>query len=94
MKEFTNGDTIWMTAVFRTNSGALFDPSSTWGKIYDASSVMVQSISALIKDSTGVYKYGWQSNPASHQNGPIAFEAFGEYAGNTYRRRGVLFKLV
>jgi hypothetical protein len=93
MKDFTRGDTIWLKATFRDENDLLFDPSSTWGKVYDSSSTVVQSISALTKTSTGYYSYAWQTTN-SHASGPVAFEALGTAGANTYARRDILFKLV
>lgn len=95
MIDFTLGDTIRFIITFKDNSGNAFDPSSTWGKIFDSSSSVVQSISALNSGTdTGIYVYDWQTIAGSHQLGPGEFEAAGLQAGYTYRRREKLFKLV
>jgi hypothetical protein len=94
MKDYTLGDTIWLKATFRDENDLLFDPSSTWGKIYDSSSTVVQSISALTKISVGIYSYAWQTDPASHASGVVAFETSGLAGSNVYVRRDVLFKLI
>lgn len=93
MKDYTRGDAIWCKATFRDEDDLLIDPSSTWGKIYDSSSTVVQSISALSRVSTGYYKYAWQTS-ANNASGPVAFEACGRAGPNTYVRRDILFKLV
>jgi hypothetical protein len=92
--DFTLGDSLRFQATFRTASGVLFDPGSTWGKVFDSTSTVVASPSTLTRVDTGYYTYEWQSDPASHARGPGAFEAFGFNAGQTYRRREILFKLV
>jgi hypothetical protein len=94
MKDYTRGDTIWLKAVFRDENDLLFDPSSTWGRIYDSSSTVVRSISELTKVSTGHYSFAWQTNPSSHASGMVAFEACGTAGANVYVRRDILFKLV
>lgn len=93
MKDYTLGDTVWLKAVFRDENDLLFDPSSTWGAVYDSSSTVVASISALTKTSTGYYAYAWQTT-RSHASGVVAFEACGLAGANSYVRRDVLFKLV
>ena len=93
IKEFTNGDTVWLQATFRTNSKVLFDPTSTWGNIWDSSSNHID-ISEFTKSVTGVYVYGWQTIPSSHANGDVIFDAYGYYEGKTYVHRGTLFRLV
>lgn len=94
MKDYTNGDTIWLKVTFRDENDLLFNPSSTWGKIYDSSSTVVQSIAELTAVSTGHYAYAWQTSPSSHAYGRVAFEACGLAGANIYVRRDVLFKLV
>jgi len=93
IKEFTNGDTVWLQATFRSNSRVLFDPSSTWGNIWDSSSNHI-SISGFTKVSTGIYAYGWQTIPGSHSNGDVVFDAYGLYESKVYVHRGTLFRLV
>lgn len=93
MKDYTRGDTIWCKAVFRDENDLLFDPSSTWGAIYDSSSTIVASITALTRTSTGYYNFAWQS-ARSHASGMVAFEACGTAGTKTYVRRDILFKLV
>lgn len=93
IKEFTNGDNIGLQATFRTNSKVLFDPTSTWGNIWDASSNHI-SISEFTKNSTGVYVFHWQTNPNSHSNGEVVFDAYGYYESRVYVHRGTLFRLV
>lgn len=95
MIDFTLGDTIRFVVTFKDQSGTAFDPSSTWGKIFDSSSTVVQSISALTSGTaTGVYTYDWQTIAGSHQLGPGAFQAAGRSGSNNYLRRETLFKLV
>lgn len=94
LQDFTLGDTLRFRTFYRTGSGTLFDPGSTWARIYDASSTVVASPSILTRETTGVYTYEWQTNPGSHAPGPGAFQAFGYAAGATYTTRETLFKLV
>jgi len=95
MIDFTLGDAIRFIVTFKDNSGTAFNPSSTWARVYDSSSTVVVSATALGSGtSTGIFTYDWQSDPASHKLGPGAFEAFGLQATFTYRRRETLFKLV
>jgi hypothetical protein len=93
MREYARGNTIWLTAIFKDKSGNLFDPSSTWGAIYDSSSSIVATISALSSVSIGEYEYPWQST-RSHASGVVAFEACGVSGANVYVSRQILFKLV
>ena len=95
MIDYTLGDTIRFIVTFKDNSGAAFDPSSTWGRVFDSSSTVVQSITGLTSGTaSGIYTYDWQSIVGSHQLGPGAFEASGYQGGYIYRRRETLFKLV
>ena len=94
MKDYTMGDTIWLKATFRDENDLLFNPNSTWGKVYDSSSSVVSSITALTNVSTGHYSYAWQTDPRSVAYGVVAFEACGLAGANTYVRRDVLLKLV
>jgi len=94
MIEFTLGDALHFTATFQNNSGVAFDPSSTWGRVYDSASTIVQSITALTRVETGSYYYDWQTDAASHGLGVGAFEAFGLSGTLVYRRREKIFKLV
>jgi len=94
MLDYTNGDAVRFLVNFRDENGALFDPSSTWGKIYDSSSTVVASVTALTRVSTGAYRYDWQTDPATVAAGGGAFEAFGLSGTLTYRRREKLFQLV
>lgn len=94
MKEFTLGDTLHFAVTFQNNSGVVFDPTSTWGCVYDSASTIVQSIAALTRVEAGYYYYDWQSNASSHGLGVGAFEAFGLSGTLIYRRREILFKLV
>lgn len=95
MIDFTLGDTIRFVVTFKDNSGVAFNPSSTWARVYDSSSSVVMSASALNSGSdTGIFTLDWQTIVGSHALGPGAFEAFGLQAGYTYRRRERLFKLV
>jgi hypothetical protein len=93
VKDYTRGDTIWLKAMFRDENDLLFDPSSTWGKVYDSSSTVVQSITALTRTSTGYYAYAWQTT-SGHASGPVAFESCGLAGSNVYVRRDILFKIV
>ncbi len=94
MIDYTKGDTLRFLVTFKNNSGVAFDPTSTWGRVYDSSSTVVTSIAALTKNVTGYYYYDWQSDVSSHADGVGAFEAFGLSGTLTYRRRERLFKLV
>jgi len=94
MIDYTKGDALRFTITFMNNSGVAFDPTSTWGRVYDSSSTVVTSIAALTRVSTGYYFADWQSDVASHADGVGAFEAFGLSGALTYRRREKLFKLV
>jgi hypothetical protein len=94
LKDFTLGDSLRFTSYYRTGSGTLFDPGSTWGRIYDAASVVVASPSLFTRVTTGIYAYEWQTDPASNVPGTGAFQAFGYNAGQTYTTRETLFKLV
>ena len=92
MRDYTLGDTIWFKATFRDENDALVDPSSTWGAVYDSSSTVVASISALTKQEVGIYTYPWQS-ARSGAAGVGAFEACGYIGSNVYVRREILFRL-
>lgn len=94
LQDFTLGDTLRFRSYYRTGSGTLFDPGSTWARIYDATSTVVASPSMLTRVDTGTYAYEWQTDPASHAPGPGAFQAFGYAAGATYTTRETLFKLI
>lgn len=94
MIEYTNGDAIRFLITFKNENGALFDPSSTWGKVYDSSSTVVASVTGLTRVETGSYTHDWQSDPASVALGVGAFEAYGLSGSLTYRRREKLFQLV
>ena len=95
MRKFTAGDAIRFLVTFKNNSGVAFDPTSTWGRVYDSASTVVQSIAALTLVTTGNYYHDWQSDAASHGAfGVGAFEAFGRSGALVYRRREKLFKLV
>jgi len=94
MLDYTNGDAIRFLVNFKDENGALFDPSSTWGKIYDSSSTVVSSVAGLSRVSTGVYRHDWQTEPASVAAGVGAFEAYGLSGTLTYRRSEKLFQLV
>jgi hypothetical protein len=94
MKDFTNGDTLWFITTFQDNSGTPFDPSSTWGRVYDSSSTVVGTATALTRVTTGTYTWDWQSDPGSNATGQGAFEAFGLSGTKIYRRREILFQLI
>ena len=94
MLDYTNGDAIRFLVNFKDENGVLFDPSSTWGRIYDSSSVVVSSVSALKRVETGVYRHDWQTDPSTIGLGVGAFEAYGLSGTLTYRRREKLFQLV
>jgi hypothetical protein len=95
MIDFTLGDTIRFVVTFKDNSGTAFDPTSTWGKIFDSSSTVVQSITNLVSGTaTGIYTYDWQTIVGSHQLGPGAFQGAGRLGSFNYIRRDTLFKLV
>jgi hypothetical protein len=93
MNQFTLGDAITFTATFANSAGAAFDPTSTWGTVWDANSVAVNSFSALTNAGVGSYIATWQSNtPAAL--GRLSFEAFGLSGSLVYRRRAVVAELV
>lgn len=94
MIEFTLGDALHFAVTFRNNSGVAFDPTSTWGRVYDSASTVVASFAALTRVDTGQYYADWQSEVGSVGQGVGAFEAFGRSGTLTYRRREKLFKLV
>jgi len=95
MIDFTLGDTIRFVVTFKDNSGTAFNPSSTWGRVFDSSSTVVQSALALTSGTaTGVFTYDWQTITGSHQLGPGAFEGAGRSSSYNYIRRETLFKLV
>lgn len=94
MIEYTNGDAIRFLIAFTDTSGTAFDPSSTWGRVFDSASTVVNSFTALTKVNTGEYTADWQSDPASHGYGVYAFEANGRSGVLNYRRREILFRIV
>jgi len=94
MIQHTLGTAVRFLAMFRDSSGSLYDPSSTWGAVFDSSSSMVGSLSALTRVSTGNYYADWQSNAGSCQAGQVAFEAAGFSGVLVYKRRAVLVELV
>lgn len=95
MINFTLGDTIRFVVTFKDNSGTAFDPTSTWGRVFDSSSTVVQSVSALTSGTaTGIYTYDWQTIAGSHQLGVGAFEGAGRSGSLNYIRREQLFRLV
>jgi hypothetical protein len=91
----TLGTTIRFLATFiNPTDDSLFDPSSTWGRIWDSSSTVVQSISALTKISTGYYYYDWQTIPGSHAFGLGAAELAGRSGSYNHLERLQLFRLM
>jgi len=93
MIQFTFGDALTFTATFVDSAGAAFDPSSTWGRVWDSSSTVVGSISALTKAAVGSYIATWQSgSPAVPGN--VSFEAFGLSGSLVYRRRIAVAELI
>ena len=92
MRDYTLGDAIRFKVTFRDENDALFDPSSTWGTVYDSSSTVVSSISALTKADVGVYTATWQSSRGG-AIGQGAFEACGVSGANVFVRREILFRM-
>lgn len=94
MEDYTIGTAIRFTATFRDNSGGLYDPTSTWGVVYDSGSSVVGSFSSLTRVDTGQYVADWQTTPGSVGLGTVAFEASGISGVLVYKKRGILFRLV
>lgn len=93
MIQFTFGDAITFTATFTDSAGAAFDPSSTWGSVWDANSTMVGSFSSLTKAAVGSYIATWQSGSPAVP-GRVAFEANGLSGTLVYKRRVAVAELV
>ena len=85
-KEFTLGDAVRFKATFRDSAGALFDPTSTTGKVYDAANAIVATFSSLTKIGTGVYAADWQTTSGVDPTGAYSFEATGIWGALTYKR--------
>ena len=94
MMQFTLGTALRFLATFRDSSGNAYDPSSTWGLVWDSSSTVVGSISTLTRVSTGNYYADWQSMPGSCQSGRVSWEAAGFSGVLVYRRRAAVAELV
>ncbi len=94
MKQFTLGTAIRFTVQFKDSSGSAYDPSSTWGLVWDSSSTVVGSISALTRTTTGTYHADWQSSVGSCQLGSVSFEASGFSGVLVYKRRAAVAELV
>ncbi|MDA8122242.1 MAG: hypothetical protein M0Z38_06725 [Deltaproteobacteria bacterium] len=85
-KEFTLGDAVRFKASFRDSAGALFDPTSTTGKVYDAANIVVATFATLTKIATGVYVADWQTTSGVNPTGAYSFEVTGVWGALTYKR--------
>lgn len=85
-KAFTLGDAVRFKATFRDSAGALFDPTSTTGKVYNAADVVVATFATLTKLATGVYAADWQTTSGVNPAGAYSFEATGVWGALTYKR--------
>ncbi len=89
MERFSAGDAIIFPVTFTDSAGALSDPSSTWGRVWDANSTVVASLSSLAAESTGKFSGTWQSSLGTPP-GPFAFEGAGLMGTLVFRRRAIL----
>ena len=87
-KEFTLGDAVRFKATFRDSAGALFDPTSATGKVYNAANTVVATFASLTKISTGMYVADWQTTVGVNPTGAYSFEANGIWGALTYKRFG------
>lgn len=94
MIQKTLGTAVRFYATFLDSSRNPYDPSSTWGKVWDSTSSVVGSISALTRTSTGYYYADWQSNVGSCAPGNVAWEAAGLSGVLVYKHRAVVVELV
>lgn len=85
-KQFTLGDAVRFKATFRDSAGALFDPTTTSGKVYDAANAVVTTFASLTKLATGVYAADWQTAVGVNPTGAYSFEATGIWGALTYKR--------
>ncbi len=93
MERFSAGDTIIFPVTFTDSAGTLTDPSSTWGRVWDANSTVVSSLAVLAQESTGKFSGTWQSSLGTSV-GPFAFEASGLMGTLVFRKRAILGEIV
>ena len=94
MIQRTLGTALRFLATFRDSSGSLYDPSSTWGLVWDSSSTVVGSISTLTRVSTGNYYADWQSVVGSCQAGNLSWEAGCLSGVLVYNHRAAVVEMV
>lgn len=62
IRRYIRGTTIRLKNIIRDDNGALIDPSgSIKVELYDGNNVLALAATDMIRVSTGIYYYDWQS---------------------------------
>jgi len=67
-----HGDAIRFLVNFKDENGVPIRSFVYWGRIYDSSSVVVSSVSALTRVETGVYRMTGQTDPSGPMDWGVA----------------------